>query len=688
MDKLLMKNDAFHSVSFWKSAVMTMRENAFFELMRSVFGKIKTPFNKQHLVDELEKFLLREDIQKTITSYIDENDAKIIAAVSLFNEPLPEQLGSFFDDEYSYAHFHDIIVNMEERFILYRSSSNCLALNPVLKPVLLPFTEDVSPLFPACDSAALPNNITLNATMQTAETESSVSGCQTVVNDLLIAGLLSFASQENNFFISERNIRKRVIESGKKSFPGIDLDLLVSSMLALGLFYIDENKLIHDKKRINDFIMLSPRERSEYYAAALYVSMNELPDEISYQEILLVLFQKKIREAANLIHGFLNSLDDSLYARTTLKRIIELCKVHEKVRFDNEALLIALEKTGLIVTTEVGCKKSDIINHVSPNAPTTYEKPVITMDSGTSILVYPEIDFSDAIKLASVMNICETGSQIMTPVVRFELNKDSAVRAFDNNISADEIIELLNRLSSDISGDNSNHLSANDAFVWNLKDWEKRHKNVSLKKGVILKLSEEHRYLIETVKLKKMIRETLADGLYLLDENAIEDAADALHDAGIDIIAQNTANTISKFPEALSQKSFSKYFSEPTAGFEVGLLPIQADSGDSNVVKGEQASVLIEKYRKILKKMPLSDPERTELSARIDRRLILCETQLKEANIRYEKLEARHMDYAGKQNVAKQAISQQSPVEIVWPGSSTAGGRKTGQINEEKIFGV
>ncbi|MCL2412456.1 MAG: hypothetical protein FWC97_12530, partial [Treponema sp.] len=41
-----------------------------------------------------------------------------------------------------------------------------------------------------------------------------------------------------------------------------------------------------------------------------------------------------------------------------------------------------------------------------------------------------------------------------------------------------------------------------------------------------------------------------------------------------------------------------------------------------------------------------------------------------------------------KQNVAKQAISQQSPVEIVWPGSSTAGGRKTGQINEEKIFGV
>jgi len=115
-----MKNKIFRSVDFWKSAVMTMPDNSFFELIRSVFGKIKTPFNKQQLIDDLEKFLLREDIQKTIAAYIDQNDAKIIAASALFGEPAPGELESFFSGEFSFAQLQDIIVNLEERFIIYR----------------------------------------------------------------------------------------------------------------------------------------------------------------------------------------------------------------------------------------------------------------------------------------------------------------------------------------------------------------------------------------------------------------------------------------------------------------------------------------------------------------------------------------------------------------------------------------
>ena len=112
----------FRPIEFWKSAVMTMPDTSFFELLRSVFGKIKTPFNKQQLIKDLEIFLLREDIQKTIAGYIDENDAKIIAAVALFCEPVPEDLENFFSGELSYTRLQDIIVNLEERFILYRFS--------------------------------------------------------------------------------------------------------------------------------------------------------------------------------------------------------------------------------------------------------------------------------------------------------------------------------------------------------------------------------------------------------------------------------------------------------------------------------------------------------------------------------------------------------------------------------------
>ena len=60
----------FRSVEFWKASVMTLPDNAFFDLLRTVFGKIKTPFSKQVLMNDLEKFLLRDDVKKNIYAYM------------------------------------------------------------------------------------------------------------------------------------------------------------------------------------------------------------------------------------------------------------------------------------------------------------------------------------------------------------------------------------------------------------------------------------------------------------------------------------------------------------------------------------------------------------------------------------------------------------------------------------------
>ncbi|MDR2542464.1 MAG: hypothetical protein LBC80_03325 [Treponema sp.] len=674
-----MKSEIFRPASFWKSSVMTMPDKSFFELMRSIFGKIKTPFNKQQLVDNLEKFLLREDIQKTITAYIDKDDAKIIAAIPLFDEPSPEQLGSFFSDEYGYAWLHDIIVNLEERFILYRPGNNRLALNPILKQVLLPFTMDTPALFPAFDADVLQQVNVNDAIIDNVIIDNAIID-NVIISDLLIAGLLSFTSQWNPFYKSENVIRKKVIEAGKNCFPGIDLVNFISSILVLGLFYIDEGKLVHDKKRMYDFSKLSARERCEYYAAALFVSINENISGISHFEIISVLYQKRIHDTVSIIHGFLNSLNcNSLYTERTLKKIMEVCKSHSKKTINSEILLTTLEKTGLIVNAGTGYKASGAIvncKKTPSGTVTNYDKPVIAIDSAHSILVYPEIDFSDAIQLASILSISETGSRVMTPVVHFELNKDSAVRAFNNNITADEIIELLNRLS----GEKTNQISANDTLIWNLKDWEKRHKNVSLWNGVIMKLSQENQYLTETAQFKALINETLAPGLYLLNENSIEDAAAVLRNAGIDIIAQPNGKK--------SNVSASGYFPAALASPAPLNLTTEGSTSFKNSNTDTDRSDIITEFHKLLEKIPLSDPERAELSARIDRRLILCENQLRESDIRYEKLEARHMDYAGKLNIAKQAISQQSPVEVVWPGLNAASGRKAGLTNGEKIYGT
>ncbi|MCL2185476.1 MAG: hypothetical protein FWB86_06455 [Treponema sp.] len=683
-----MKDKVFRPVSFWKSACISMPDNSFFELLRSVFGKIKTPFNKQQLLNDLEHFLLREDIQKTISAYIDENDSKIITAVALFGEPSPGQLENFFSNDFSNAELQDLIVNMEERFLIYRfiedkSNPVCnrLALNPVLKTVLFPFTKNTSMLFPFFNSSA---------------EKELLCSTKIIFNDLVLAGILSFASQWQPFYKAE-GIRKRVIEAGKTCFQEINLNNIIGGLLVLGLFYIDNENLVCDMKHLNEFNSLSIRERKEYYAASLAIYKESYSlYSVNHTQILPPLYKNKIREIINWIHSFIDTLKtDYQYPESTLKKILEIIKTQTALdtrngfNINSSALAEAMEHTGLIINTTPNAEKGKKIFSIAntqekKHAEHDNEKALIAFDSNISILVYPEISFCDAISLSSFMNIKEYGT-----ISRFELDRDSVLRAFNNNINSEEIISLLNKLSCK---------KADETLIWNLKDWEKRYGEVSLKKGVILKLSEEHRYLTETMPLSELIIETLAPGLYLLDESSNENAAEALRNAGIDIIAQlkqrkqKTVFIRNNEANSLFTSSFKNFPSPSIISIKDIFLTDETANTTGTAKASGAAKTAGAEFHAILKKLPISDSERKELSARIDRRLVVCEMQLKETDIRYEKIEARHMDYSGKQNIAKQAIIQKSPVEIIWPRKNdTSGAAKQeagSKTDEEKIFGI
>jgi hypothetical protein len=270
--------------------------------------------------------------------------------------------------------------------------------------------------------------------------------------------------------------------------------------------------------------------------------------------------------------------------------------------------------------------------------------------------------YNDAVAIASVSRVVEAGLN-----VRFELNRESAVIAFDRGISAESIIELLQKLSQ-------NRIDENLIFA--LRDWEKSHREVTLRKGLVLTLSPERRYLAEMKPLAALITETLAPGIYMLPEAAEEKLSRALQRAGVAIIARrgeyqtddNAASTgISRnfFPNLYTSSSqVEKNWQLPPEKKDTGIHP--------------PASTLIEGFHSILGKMQLGREERDELSARINRRLVLCESQLKDALVRYEKLEARGLDYAGKALIAKQAIAMRSPVEVIWPGKQ----------KQEHVFGI
>ena len=302
--------------------------------------------------------------------------------------------------------------------------------------------------------------------------------------------------------------------------------------------------------------------------------------------------------------------------------------------------------------------------------PAGAKSPVIVMDTAFSCLVYPEISYTDAISMASMLAVSDAGLSL-----RFDLTRDSAIRAFNRSISASAMMELLKRLSADRIG---------ESLIWTLKDWEERYNEVSLHRGLVLSLSPERRYLAEMESLSRLIKETLAPGVYLLSETAEDKAVESLQKAGVDIVACRTESSA----KTEASGSFRSPFPPPASGSQYPKNPlalVRPSPGEkTGADTGSSAPALIAGFHSILEQMQgrgpgprLGKAERDELAARIDRRLILCESQLRDASVRYEKLEARSLDYVGKAIIAKQAIALQSPVEIIRSGKS-----------EERLFGI
>ena len=639
-----MNKNNFRPVKFWKTALMTLPDNVFFDLLRTVFGKIRTPFSKQILLNDLEKFLSQKDIQNKISGYLDSNDERVIAAIAVLDEPAPGELEIFFADEMSDVELRSLVINLEERFVIYRyfeKEGGRLSLNPVLENILSPIANKKALLFQPLSLEEFSGEISHNA-------EGKPNSF--IFDDRIFAALFSFVSRTDIFFKKGRGaIRQKIVNDINAIFPGLPEEDAIGSLRVLGIFSKEGEQLLPEYRRLHDFADLSRRERIEYFAAAIYYfSYMAIGNSFSSR-----LLRSRIINLAEFVRRFIDSIDpECLYSAATLRRIIFVLHRGSTDSFFR-AFAGALEKTGLLVPVSKEYWRVRLPQDDLPEK----ESPAIVMDTPYSFLVYPEIEFNDAITLASFSCVREAGT-----TVRFELDRDCAMQAFNRGVSADTMIDTLQRLSH-------NRLDENLKFT--IHDWEKRHGEIRLLDGIVMTLSPERRYLAETKPLATLIAETLAPGVYLLRHSAKDMAASALRKAGITIMSEQCK---SKSAAAFAGKEYvnsvsDNFFSQIYCGaWGTERFFFKKDDDAQSLVpdlkKEYSASILIDGFHSILEEMKLGGEERDELAARIDRRLILCESQLKDAVIRYEKLEARGLDYTGKLMIAKQAVSQQLPLEI------------------------
>ena len=659
---------SFRTIEFWKASIMTLPDNAFFELVRTVFGKVNTPFNKQILASDLEKFLLRADIQKNIANYINKRDARLIAAVAFLNEPCPSNLETFFAGELSYAELNDLLVNLEERFILYRFQDEDksqgfkrLTLNPIFKSILSPYIANTSLLFPSVHR----DEVTFDETPADNSAEFPL-----LYDDRIPAVLLSFVSMNEAFFKNKGGgIRQKILNSAQTLFPSLPMETLIGGLQVLGLLFTKDDRLIPDYRRFSAFGRLGRQERAEYYTAGIFWYRESAPakegadfSDSPDTAVSPWLMRTKVRFCAAFIHRLCSLLDPNrLYSIATLRKLAyALERDNNDISIDK--LVETMKQTGLLVSLSNEYLRKQSFAETDALEGGSAGRPVIAMDASFSLMVYPEIEYNDLVKIAAFSHVTEAGLN-----VRFELNRDSAVSAFNMDIDADSIIELLRRLSQNRIDDN---------LAYALRDWEKSHREVILRQGLVLTLAPERRYLAETRPLSTLITETLAPGVYMLPATLEDRVVRALNKAGISIIARRGEHSDeNRFPESGRIEGYTSNFypSFPSVNFNSIVFPNGAPQEKPEGEPQDRAEAddaawdLIQSFHSSLKKMRMEKEKQDELEARIDRKLILCESQLKDAVLRYEKLEARGLDYNGKTLIAKQAISLQSLVEVTWP---------------------
>ena len=626
----------FRPVQEWKSAMMNLP--SFFELMRSIFGNIKTPYNKQKLMDDLVVFLSRDDIRKTISSYIDHEDCRIIAAAALLGDPPPDELEDFLRGQ-NPATLRGSIMNLEERLILFRyideTQTRRIGLNPVIEPVLDPITAETGILFPCED-----------ADNKTAENV-------LYADDRFLGALIAFLSGDEDFFKAD-GIRKKVQDQAKKLFPEMDLEKAAGALKSLGLFYPDGEKFIPDNRKMAKFAEVTPAERREYWAAGFYLNMNEKDSG---------LLRNQPQHIADIMHKFCCSLDPAKrYPETTLKRLIKLLEPDGNRNYWNPAgkinaafFLNALEeakilaKCGVAENAQTAEKNGNEWRQYIPPAVQT-GGPVIAMDSAFTFVLYPGISFRDIMKLAVFSGVRDNAPY------NFEITRNSAVRAFDLGLNSKDMTKTL----SEFSGN-----PPDESLVWTLGDWELRYNAVSLHEGLLLNLAEDRQYLAETEPVASMISRKLAPGLFLLSGTKSRAEA-ALIKAGVDIIAKPNPEQREQNGQATVNQNRYQYFNRIGNAF-----PPLADSCDvlPNAVMEEKKSPEETKnhFRGYLEKLRMGKHEKDELQARIERRVILTETQLEKAAFKYQKLEAKLLDYAGKIAIVKQAIADGSALEVTLP---------------------
>ncbi len=632
----------------WQESLSTLNDESFFSIIRMYLGEVKTPYNKQKLIEALGAFIGKDENKKAIVSLLTERDLKILTFISLIQEATEQSIIKFFGTEVNQALLSDHIVNLKERLLIYshkRISDNqyILSINPILEDTLKPYLVKRNLFTPEVfaekrDSSAF------------------------FVSPQFLASFICFVYANKDLCKHDGSFKKGIANKLREIYGGNNfepiLQLINTGLCNLGIFHDTDKSIVVDFERLRLFCKLDYRMQLIYIAVASngHFSRSLLQ---STAQLLLDTFMdipvegftlSKIVQLSIILN---NNGGQAPSSGGRFAQILHRSEAVSSTLAGNEIITTAAiessVKLGILYCNGINVSGEEVYS-VSPlfeSCEVAEDMKVLSIDAGFSVSIMPGLTMEPLISLMQFLDVVKYDTVVMT-----EISRQSVLRGFDAGFTPDSICSLLERYS---------YYEIPQNLRISIEEWYTSYTSASLYKGYILKVRESNTTLVESnPTLSPHIEEILAPGVYLLDFSSDAEAELIISKSGLNSVGN--IKTTGKDREITGlpllyigsgRKSWESY-EQPAS--------VSADIDRQNKI--------LDEYKSYVNTLNVDNEQKMGLIERINGRIILSKEQLRPESVRFEKLEAYGMDYTGKIHVIESAISSGCMIEMDLDGHS------------------
>ena len=645
-------------VMLWRESFLFLEENHFFEIMKMYLGEIKTPYNKQKLIANLEGFLHKKENLVAIKSFLSDDELEIISAVVFIPDVTEEKLSSFFKNTFTYSFLYEKLLNLEERLILFKTKNENSSQGDSFVIKFNPLLEDM--FFDLININRLLPQIEFTKTEKPAAR----------ITPELISCFISYILENPNIAKQDGTLKKHSLQNIPVVFGDEvkKIEILYKAFLNLGILKETGHGAEVDWSKFSDFLNLSFAEQTVYITISSCSHLSR--ESLRLHSQIFVDTVKNLSDRVFTLDLFLrtgflvsaasfDSSSESSFKTSRFAKIIQEGRLRLS-EHNSDAVTVstsgALERMfeaavslGIIYisgTTKDGSKDSGVVYSVSdflaaPEQCSENLSGMLRIDSSLAVSLMPGFALRDIVPLSKFMSLKKYDK-----VSEFLISRQSIMRGFDIGLSAKEILQILTERTL---------YEIPEMLKVQIEEWNSSYSSASFYKGFVLKvdgkaaLAAQHNSV-----LSPHIHTVIAPGIFLLDVNDDAEAVSLIKKSGLDFIG--------KIKSVKEENRTAGFFNLKLNGKKnFGCSGFETPS--EIIPKKDSAEIEKELFLK-LEQMELDESQKENLELRIEHKVIVNPAQLNSSILRLEKSNANAMDYAGKIYVFEQALANEEKIEL------------------------